>query len=150
MPTINSFEEVRSYRIDSSRWIEGASLRDQWDHAGDGYERMTLAERLGWRAIPSWGRNGWDLLEWPYYILYTRDCDEGFELATNCEGDADVWRFPTAELRQEAIDQLALWHWQAKGRDWAIGATPDNMPDMLRGPFSWERLDREKKEQADA
>lgn len=114
------------------------------ERGGDGYDRMEAAEKHKWAAVSVWGRHGWDFLEWPYYIGYVRNTAEGFEFATNCEGDVDWYRFPTNEARIEHMDRLAFWHWQNKGESWVKYAHPDRIPARLRGPFSWERSENEK------
>lgn len=110
--------------------------------AGDGYDRADLARTRGWSAQYNWGQDGWDFLEPPYYMGYIRDTDDGFEFATNCEGDVDVWRFPTKELREQAMDLWAFLNWERKGESWVQGVTADAIPDHLRGPFSWDRVEK--------
>ena len=58
----------------------------------DGYERIEVARRWKWEAIPSWGRDGWDLGDWPLVVIFHRDSADGFELAENCEGDVTAYR----------------------------------------------------------
>ena len=105
--------------------------------AGDGYDRATLAAKLGWTALYGWGRDGWDLLDPPHYIAYTRDTRDGYELATNCEGDVTMYRFPTEKLRTEAIDALALWFWRQHPDRCPViqGCADGPVPDELRGPY---------------
>lgn len=137
-----SLDGMRAYKVPSEQfWALGYLV--------DGYDRMDLAAKFGdWKAVSCWGRDGWDLLRWPYYVLYLRNTEAGFEMATNCEGDTDMWRFPTEALRTEAVDQLAFWQWQQDGARWVAKPegdisgrlTPENIPSALRGPYS--RLDR--------
>ena len=108
-----------------------------WQIAEDGYDRIEMARPHGWRAIPSWGLEGWDLGDWPLVVISHRRTSFGFELAYNVEGDITVYRYPTRELRDAATDCLALWHWKHDGEDWVDGVERiDAAPDRLRGPFS--------------
>lgn len=81
----------------------------------DGYDRIEAARFQRWIAVPSWGRDGWDLGSWPYVLIYHRATPEGFELAENVEGDVTYCRYPTRDLRDAATNQLAFWH-EARGR----------------------------------
>jgi hypothetical protein len=107
----------------------------------DGYDRMEAARPKRWDAIPSWGRDGWDLGSWPLVVVYHRRSDDGYELAENVEGDVTVYRYPTKELRDQATDQLAFWHWKHQGEDWVAGIGSLEDAPHLRGPFSWKRCD---------
>jgi hypothetical protein len=91
--------------------------------SGDGYDDMDLAEKAGWRVIPSWGRDGWDLGDWPYVAIYTRDAGDAFELMVVVEGDHTVYRFSDNADLIAAIDYLFLWY--AAGKRWA--------------PLTWEQ-----------
>lgn len=116
----------------------------------DGYGAIELAKRDGWHAVPSWGRDGWDLGGWPYVIVFTRTKGgpdlagppKPFEVAYYVEGDVNVFSFETVEERNEKIDGIAFFHWRNRNESWVeglIGPKPEH-----RGPFSWERLEREK------
>ena len=39
----------------------------------DGYSDCEAEERRGWRVVPNWGADGWNLGAWPYVMLYVRD-----------------------------------------------------------------------------
>lgn len=122
-------------KIDLSEFaVKAETFWDVSRNSGaDGYDTMDDAAKQRWVAVSGWGRDGWDFLEWPYYVGYVRNTSDGFELATNCEGDVDVWRFPTLAARVAAMDDLAFWHWQIKGKPWVEGIYPDERPDHLRG-----------------
>jgi hypothetical protein len=110
---------------------------------GDGgYDVMEPARRQVWEAIPSWGRDGWDLGSWPLVIVFHRDTSACFELAEYVEGDVTVYRYPSRELRDAATDRLAFFHWEHEGEEWVGGIeSADDMPSRLRGPFTRARLD---------
>lgn len=78
----------------------------------DGYDEMDVAARKGWRVLAGWGRDGWDLGEWPYVCIYVRDVaiDNGFQLMQICEGDHEYWSFESNGEREAAIDYLFLWY----------------------------------------
>jgi hypothetical protein len=87
-----------------------------WDRArmqgDDGYDVMERAGVHRWRAIPSWGRDGWDLGAWPLVVILHRTTGGVSEIAYYVEGDVEVYRYPTRELRDAATDCLAFWHWR--------------------------------------
>jgi hypothetical protein len=100
---------------------------------------MTLARRLGWNAIPSWGLNGWDLGSWPLVVVYRRG---ETELAVDVEGDIDIEKFASREERERRTDEIAFFYWKNHEEEWVDGiASHEHMPPNLRGPFSWNRLD---------
>ena len=86
-----------------------------------GYDRIEATSRRRWVAIPSWGRDGWDLGSWPLAVISHRHTPEGYELAENVEGDATVYRYPTKELRDAATDQLAFWRRKHNEEEWVEG-----------------------------
>jgi len=110
-------------------------------HGEDGYDRIEMAQTHGWRAVPSWGLEGWDLGTWPLVVIFHGQSADGFELAYDVEGDVTVYRYPTRELRDAATDCLAFWHWKHDGEDWVDGVESiDAAPNRLRGSFSQKRL----------
>lgn len=129
-----------SYRIAEEAFWSAARMRGD-----DGYDIMEPALARRWRAIPSWGRDGWDLGSWPLVVVYHRDTDEQWQLAYYVEGDLTVYSYPSRELRDAATDCLAFWHWKNHEDEWVDTVdTVDEAPDRLRGPFSWKRLDAEQ------
>lgn len=128
------------YRVDPETFWTVAQMRGD-----DGYDRIALARLHGWHAIPSWGRDGWDLGSWPLVVVFHRRTDAGYELAYNVEGDISVYRYPTRGLLDAATDCLAFWHWKHDGESWVAGVdSVDVAPEHLRGRFSWARLDGEQ------
>src|SRR5437868_1100027 len=82
------------YRVSPENFWTLAVLRDD-----DGYDRIETAWRRGWKAIPSWGLDGWDLGSWPLVVIFHRKIGDAFELAYNVEGDITVYRYATREMR---------------------------------------------------
>jgi hypothetical protein len=87
--------------------------------SGDGYDWI---ENLtgGWRVLPAWGRDGWDLGEWPYAIVAvcvarTEDSTRVYGVATYTEGDTTLDAFATPAQRDHEIDNHAAWHWRHTG-----------------------------------
>jgi hypothetical protein len=108
---------------------------------GDGYEWMRDLGQ-GWLPVPGWGRDGWDLGDWPYAIVVHYDGDGKHGLATYVEGDIAVRSFATREERDAATDHVAAYHWRQNE------SGPDDLPDTddelaphHRGPYSWSRRD---------
>ena len=124
------------YRVAPEPFWQLAQIRGE-----DGYDRIEQARTHGWRAVPSWGLEGWDLGAWPLVVISHRRSARGFELAYDVEGDVTVYRHPTRELRDAATDCLAFWHWKHYSAEWVDDVDSiDDAPDRLRGRFSWERL----------
>lgn len=111
-----------------------------------GYDWMNALPE-GWHAEPSWGRDGWDLGAWPLIVvaLYADDERGRYAVATFVEGSVTMQRYPSRERLNAAVDEIAEFHWrlgQASG--------PQDLPEgqgLLEkhtGPFSWQRLNRER------
>lgn len=87
----------------------------------DGYSDMEAEAGRGWRVVAGWGRDGWDMGEWPYVMVYTRESKPGqtaeFELMQVVEGDRTQYSFGTEADRSAAMDYLFLWY--AAGERWA-------------------------------
>ncbi|MFZ0179956.1 MAG: hypothetical protein WAL84_08825, partial [Candidatus Dormiibacterota bacterium] len=59
------------YRIEPESFWTLCQLRGD-----DGYDRIEAARMRRWVAIPSWGRDGWDLGSWPLAVIYHRHTPE--------------------------------------------------------------------------
>lgn len=115
------------------------------DWIDDGYEFMAAGTAAGWSAVAAWGKDGWDLGSWPYVVVLFRDrivkpstldndpAVKAYERATYLEGDVTVETFATADDREKATDETALFYWKADGADWL------DRGDDLRGPYSRSR-----------
>lgn len=114
----------------------------------DGYDRMGFARRLGWKDVPNWGRDGWDLGSWPLVVVYHRG---ELEIAVDVEGDIAIEKFATREERDRKTDEIAFFYWKNDEEEWVDGIdSHEQMPPELRGPFSWRRRDDEKEQAGDA
>lgn len=150
----------------------GAYGRD-YSRSDDGYDDMDVAAEDGWVSVSGWGRDGYDLGDWPYVTVSTKILDgsdslkyattANFGLLTTCEGDHTRYHFKTREDLYAAIDYLFIWYGIGREYDeWAvlgIGGWSDELktypardaldagtlrvPAELRGPFSWKRCDEE-------
>lgn len=143
------------------------------DWIDDGYAFMAAGATDGWRAVSAWGKDGWDLGDWPYVVVLFRDlaaprdectvCGralseqtvaaldadidfvehapaEGgdrhfiarmprYERAIYVEGDIVVETFASAEDREAATDETALFYWTHQQADWI------DRGDDLKGPY---------------
>jgi len=108
----------------------------------EGYDMLEAAERSSLVAIPAWGRDGWDLGEWPCWaylvprIVPTATNGGEWLLVEYITGTVRAWSFATKEIRNRAIDLLAHAFWAETK---TVDADPDD--ERYCGPFSWERLD---------
>ena len=114
------------------------------DRFEDGADWLSQLGAHGWRMVPSWGRDGWDLLEWPYAAVAHFDGEERFGLAIYEEGDVSVESFEHRQARDAVTDWIAVQYWRANGRG------PRDLPDgdgvlapHHRGPFSLDRAELE-------
>jgi hypothetical protein len=107
----------------------------------DGEEDMEQAEKQGWTLISSWGRDGWNLGDWPYIAISTRISAGRFELQQVVEGDYDLYQFGSYADLEAAIDYLFLWY--AAGSRWAplnpsdraaLNAGELTVDEKFRGP----------------
>ena len=94
----------------------GAHGRD-YTVSCDGEDDMEQAAKEGWKIIASWGRDGWNLGDWPYVVISARVTDGQFEMQQVVEGDHDQYRFGSYADLEAAIDYLFLWY--AAGQHWA-------------------------------
>lgn len=87
--------------------------QDEQGYSLDGYEWM---DRLpeGWHAYASWGRDGWDLGDWPYSIvvLYDNPQAQAFAHGVYTEGDIEVTRHASEAELHGAVNAIALWYWR--------------------------------------
>ena len=117
----------------------------------DGYDDMEAARAKGWGTESLWGRDGWNLGQWPYVSIHLRVNEGRHEVLTITEGDHEVYAFDSEADQHAAVDFLFLWH--AAHEDWcpvrgeegrdALNAGAVEVDSKYRGPFSWERLSEE-------
>jgi hypothetical protein len=63
---------VAQYRLQPDSFWAVSQMRGD-----DGYDRIEAARPHRWHAIPSWGRDGWDLGKWPLVVIYHRNSPAG-------------------------------------------------------------------------
>jgi hypothetical protein len=115
-------------------------LPSRFDDGGDWMNDL----RHGRRAVPAWGRDGWDLAEWPYAVVAHCDCDGLYGLATYQEGDVEVQSFVSRAERDAHTDRIAAGYWRANGRGpRGLPDSDDELAPHQRGPFSLALAERE-------
>lgn len=131
--------------------VEVSTYPGQTLFLGDGYEFAAQLETTpGWRAIGAWGRDGWDLGDWPLVVigwgnLITHD-GPIYSVVTYVEGDITIERYTEEKARLERTDELAEFYWRIgeTGPQEILTAYPESeLPPEYRGPFSWARLEGE-------
>lgn len=111
--------ELRSHQIA----VHG---RD-YSRSTDGWSDMEVANEDGWHAVSGWGRDGYDLGDWPFVVISTRRTgrslpgndhteDRSFQMRQTVEGDTTVYAFGSEQDRNAAIDYLFIWY--GIGRDY--------------------------------
>lgn len=129
----------------------------------DGFEWIHEIEKLpGWSPVSSWGRDGWDAGDWPLVAVAKNtgpNLVDRWAFVVRVEGDIERSLFCSEACRDSAIDELVAWYWAASGdsHEAAVVASASGvyelprgesapLPPRFRGPFSWERLERERDE----
>lgn len=126
-----------------------ATTGSRYDYGdyGDGYDFAETARQLPerFRLLGGWGRDGWDLGDWPYVMVYLSA--DGLTVVEYVEGDLTFHRFKTAEAASAWIDRLFIYwaedHVIDALREDLGGALPRSvsaLPARFRGAFSWHRL----------
>lgn len=133
----------KEHRVDpSENWRIGQIERMA---GGDGYDVMAKVEAAEkWKAISSWGSDGWDLGDWPYVVIYVRRHGDAFQIAYYVEGDITVYEYATKEEAFGAVDALAFFHWKHQGSrepDVSEIETVDDMPERFCGPYGQDRAE---------
>ena len=119
------------YEVDPEPLFEGLHFLGY-----DGYDIMAVAEQCGWEAIAGWGKDGYDLGDWPYVVVYSRKVGSMHQVAIYVEGDMTAYQVPSLEVRNAIIDDTAFFYWKHKEQEWVQGySTVENLPPELRGPY---------------
>lgn len=79
---------------------KAAEYGRDYRESDDGYSDMEAEEKRGWSAIPGWGRDGWDLGNWPYVVIYKRETLPG--------GDAELIRRNRVSDQQDALPGVTV------------------------------------------
>lgn len=140
--------ELAAHKVD-------AHGRD-YSKSDDGYSDMEVAAEDGWVPIAGWGRDGWDLGDWPYVVVSKRQVTpvngpfgSAFQMRQTVEGDTTVYHFDSIEDRDAAIDYLFVRYgigreydewtaWGVTSRK-ALDAGTLRVPEELRGAYSPSR-----------
>lgn len=104
---------------------------------GNGYDFLAANERAGWRAIPDWGRNGWDLGRWPTAVVMASDEHRRPRALVYLEGDVEAREFDTVDERTRFLDEIAEEFWRTGEADGPrdVAAYPGGeLPREYRGP----------------
>ncbi|MBX3094410.1 MAG: hypothetical protein KF680_07740 [Cryobacterium sp.] len=85
--------------------------------AGDGFEFMDANRALGWRQVPSWGRDGYDMGRWPGIVVMTNDDYARPRALVYFEGDVQATEFNTVTERDNYLDHVAETFWRSGEAD---------------------------------
>jgi len=128
--------------------MSGEPVKGSYCGGEGGYGWIEESRRDGWRVVPSWGEDGWDLGAWPLVSVSFRERGGKFEVVTYCEGDLEFRTFATETERSAFVDEIAEFYWH---NETSIGPhelkfyrnfyPTGPLPERFRGPFSWARLD---------
>lgn len=103
---------------------------------------VEMAKAEGWVTHYSWGRDGWDLGDWPYVNYAMRTLPDGTaQTRCYCEGDLTIKTFSTEAEAIADLDEAFLYH--GRPRYWWNEDEYQAEPARFQGPFSWERLNNE-------
>ncbi|MFK0047742.1 hypothetical protein ACIQU4_27375 [Streptomyces sp. NPDC090741] len=110
-------------------------------YEGDGFDWIRQLP-IGWKHVPQWGADGWDLGAYPYIVVAHYDCplDVLYGVATFTEGDVTVSAWGSREARDAETDEIALGLWHdrenAPADLPAAGAPAASIPARFRGPYT--------------
>lgn len=87
-----------------------------------------IAQLTHWHPVPTWGRDGWPLGDWPHLVIaHTDPTDDdphaAYGLAIYCEGDITTRPYSTRLARDLATDETAAWIWRHNDNG------PDDLPE---------------------
>jgi hypothetical protein len=103
---------------------------------GDGGYEWLEALSNGWRVVPLWGRDGWNLGDWPLVCVAHYDAEGCYAEAVYVEGDLEVRTAPTRAERDALTDRTAWLYWrlgQSHGPE-DLAAEDDAVAPEHRGP----------------
>ncbi len=119
---------------------------------GDGYDWMDGLNATPWASIAVWGRDGWDMGQWPYVIVATCNAlgekvegeprARAYGVLTYVEGDVDIYVFNDHADRIAKLDEIAQWYWR-RSNDVPQAVEIGPLEPELFGSFSWARCDAE-------
>lgn len=92
-------------------------------YCDDGYDWIRQLKN-GWRVIPGWGRDGWDLGSWPLVVVAHYDGPDVYGVATYVDGDSEVAGFATRAERDARTDNVAATWWRL------LGNGPKNLAEI--------------------
>jgi hypothetical protein len=125
---------------------------------GDGYEYIAqLDQTSNWKAISSYGLDGWDAGNWPLVVIGRTlvPTDDGlWKVVERVEGDITIKAYRTADQQADAVQELVEFYWRHDPTTYgpeierAVKLWPKGqLPDRYKGEFSWERLAASKEAQ---
>ena len=103
--------------------------------------KLARQDRPDTAPIASWGRDGWDLGDWPYVKISHGQMPAGFVVECYVEGDRSFYVTPDTATRDRVTDYLAWFYWTNREE---LDCAFEDMPAERCGPFSWARLDAER------
>ncbi len=104
---------------------------------GDGYDRMEYRRKFEFVACSAWGREGWDLGDWPYVVVSARKTADGYELLVDVEGDLTLTTHDSGDDLHAKIDEIAVFYWRHSRREGLFEDLPAEgpVPEKYRGPY---------------
>lgn len=116
----------------------------------DGWSDMEAEAKRGWKTLSSWGRDGWDLGDWPYVTIQVKRDDSSYQLQQIVEGDRSRYTFGTEADLHAALDYLFMWY--SADKDWSpvtwenrehLDAGALRIEAKFRGPVRFHLVDNE-------
>jgi hypothetical protein len=157
-PDLLTTEEAKPPTFGAISQRAGFDSGAMMGYAGEEWIERVIAWS-GWSLPPSWGRDGYNLGDWPlvviaHHVYRTDDGGKRYDLAQRIEGDVTVWTFEDPAAMFSATDRLAEYWWRQAPDTFgprlqeALAATPrgEFLPAEFRGPFSRARLSTETEE----
>jgi hypothetical protein len=111
-----------SHLIDSFHMLTWRSIEPMvvamTDTAGEGRDFIAGLPDAGWQAARVWGRDGWDLGDWPLAVIAVRAVPHTgkVEVCEYVEGDWMITTWPDVDTATGHVDGLAQVWWDRTGR----------------------------------
>ena len=126
--------------VENEAWMDGLRIKNV---GKKGTDVISDFKHHGWQPISYWGRDGWELGNYPYVQVFIKDDQvEGvptdFLVAEYADGNIRLFNCANTEQRVKFLDKLAFSYWQISGTPNVDGMSMHDLPDSLKGPYLTE------------
>ena len=97
--------------------LTATATRTLFCGAGDGWDFLKSLPQAGWRPLRAWGREGWNLGDWPHAIVAVRRClhSPQVEVCEYLQGELTITTWPDEDTATGHVNGLAQAWWERTG-----------------------------------